>query len=142
MTPKDNGRYCLSCSKTVVDFTSMLPDEVQHFFIQNQNQNICGRFKKSQLDTLTIQIPSWILYAQMNYHKTFLLALFIAMGTTLFSCQDKKQKIDKVEVVQDDVPVEHISVGDPKITNSHDTLVPPPPPPPKVDHVKFKTKRK
>ena len=23
MTPKDNGRFCLSCSKTVVDFTSM-----------------------------------------------------------------------------------------------------------------------
>lgn len=34
----------------------------------------------------------------------FLLALFIAMGTTLFSCQDqngKKQKIDKVEIVND-----------------------------------------
>ena len=61
------------------------------------------------------------------------------MGTTLFSCQDKngnKQKIDKVEVIQDDAPVEHISVGDPKITILHDTLVPPPPPP-KVDHIKF-----
>ena len=140
MTPKENGRFCLSCSKTVVDFTSMLPDEVQHFFIQNQNKNICGRFKNSQLDTINIQIPSRILHNQTYYHKMFLLALFIAMGTTLFSCQDKngnKQKIDKVEVVQDDVPVEHISVGDPKITNSYDTIVPPPPPPPKVDQVKF-----
>ncbi len=103
MTPKDNGRFCLSCSKTVIDFTSMLPEEVQHFFIQNQNKNICGRFKKSQLDTITIQIPSHILYTQTHYHKMFLLALFVAMGTTLFSCQDKngnKQKIDKVEVVE------------------------------------------
>ena len=103
MTPKDNGRFCLSCSKTVIDFTSMLPEEVQHFFIQNQNKNICGRFKKSQLDTITIQIPSHILYTQTHYHKIFLLALFVAMGTTLFSCQDKngnKQKIDKVEVVE------------------------------------------
>lgn len=140
MTPKDNGRFCMSCSKTVVDFTSMLPNEVQHFFIQNQNQNICGRFRKSQLDSITIQIPNHVLYTQIHYPKMFLLALFIAMGTTLFSCQDKngnKQKIDKIEVVQDDVPVEHISVGDPKITNLHDTIVPPPPPPPKVDHIKF-----
>jgi hypothetical protein len=140
MRPKDNGRFCLSCSKTVVDFTTMLPDEVQHFFIQNQNKKICGRFNKSQLDTITIQIPSRVLYAQIHHHKMFLLALFIAMGTTLFSCQDKngnKQKIDKVEVVQDDTLVEHISVGDSKITNLQDTNVPPPPPPPKVDQVKF-----
>lgn len=102
MTPKDNGRYCMSCSKTVVDFTSMLPNEVQHFFIQNQNQNICGRFKNSQLETITIQIPSQVLYSQIHYHRIFLLALFITMGTTLFSCQDKdgnKNKIDKIEVV-------------------------------------------
>ncbi|MNQ87168.1 hypothetical protein D3C85_1023800 [compost metagenome] len=139
MTPNKNGRFCLSCSKTVVDFTSMLPNEVQHFFIQNQNKKICGRFKNSQLDTINIQIPSRILHNQTYYHKIFLLALFIAMGTTLFSCQDKngnKQKINKVEVVQDGVPVEHISVGDPKINNLHDTIVPPPPPP-KVDQVKF-----
>lgn len=140
MTPNESGRFCLSCSKTVVDFTAMLPHEIRHFFIQNQNNKVCGRFKKSQLDTITIQIPSRVLYSQIHHHKMFLLALFIAMGTTLFSCQDKngnKQKIDKIEVVQDDAPVEHISVGDPKITNLHDTIVPPPPPPPKVDQVKF-----
>lgn len=142
MTPKDNGRYCMSCSKTIVDFASMLPDAVQHFFIQNQNQNICGRFKNSQLGTINIQIPSRILHHQTYYHKIFLLALFIAMGTTLFSCQDKngnKQKIDKVEVVENDTLVDHISVGDisPSKSNSGHKVLPPPPPPPKVDHVKF-----
>jgi len=139
MQPKDNGRFCLSCSKTVVDFTTMLPDEVQHYFIQNQNTNICGRFKKSQLDAITIQIPSRILYTQTHYHKMFLLALFIAMGTTLFSCADKdgnKKKIDKVEIIQNDPTTEHISVGDTKISNSNAPLLPPPPPP-KTDQVKF-----
>lgn len=103
MTPSENGRFCLSCSKTVVDFTSMLPNEIQHFFIQNQNERICGRFKNSQLETIIIQIPSRVLYTQTNYHKMFLLALFVAMGTTLFSCQDKdgnKHKIDKIEIVE------------------------------------------
>ena len=55
MKPDENGRFCMSCS-TVVDFTAMLPDEIQHFFIQNEN--ICDRFKKSQLDSVTIQIPN------------------------------------------------------------------------------------
>ncbi|MHC0440050.1 hypothetical protein [Flavobacterium sp. 3-210] len=141
MTPKDNGRFCMSCSKTVVDFTSMLPDEIQHFFIQNQNNKICGRFRKSQLDSVNVQIPSRVLYAQTNYYKMFLLALFIAMGTTLFSCQNKegkKQKIDKVEVVTDTITKERVVVGDIKI-NPDDSLNNPlpPPPPPKVDQIKF-----
>lgn len=102
MKPKDNGRFCLSCSKTVVDFTAMLPDEIQHFFIQNHDNKICGRFKNEQLESIIIQIPSRILYTQTQYHKMFLLALFIAMGTTLFSCADKdgnKNRIDKIEIV-------------------------------------------
>ena len=136
MTPKDNGRFCLSCSKTVIDFTIMLPDEVQHFFIQNQSKNICGRFKKSQLDSITIQIPNQVLYTQMHYSKMFLLALFIAMGTTLFSCQDKngnKQKIDKVEVVEEIELENNITKG--KALRGKNEI--PPPPPPKVDQVKF-----
>jgi hypothetical protein len=101
MTPNDDGRFCGSCSKNVVDFTNMLPDEIQMYL--QQHNNVCGRFKNSQLDSLTIQIPNRVLYSQTHYHKMFLLALFIAMGTTLFSCADKngnKQKIDKVEVVE------------------------------------------
>jgi hypothetical protein len=140
MTPKENGRFCMSCSKTVVDFTSMLPEEVQHFFIQNKNEKICGRFRKSQLDTITIQIPSRVLYEQTHYYKMFLLALFITMGTTLFSCSDKngdKQKIDKVEVVENDTRVQNVTVGDiaPSKVGSQNRL--PPPPPPKIDQINF-----
>ncbi|MFB9078577.1 hypothetical protein ACFFLS_15240 [Flavobacterium procerum] len=121
MTPNENGRFCMNCSKTVVDFTSMLPEEIQHYFIQNQNEKICGRFRKSQLEIIQIQIPSQVLYSQTNYHKIFLLALFIAMGTTLFSCQDKdgnKKKIDTVEVVEDSVKTKIID----KNSSLKDTL--------------------
>ena len=144
MTPNGNGRFCMICSKTVVDFTSMLPEEIQHFFIQNQNQKICGRFKKSQLDTITIQIPSQVLYTQINYHKMFILALFVAMGTTLFSCKDtngNKQKIDTVEVVEEAELENNITKGK-TLRGKSET---PPPPLPKLDSVKFtkeKTQRK
>ncbi|MBF4514828.1 hypothetical protein IRZ71_00640 [Flavobacterium sp. ANB] len=141
MTPDENGRFCLSCSKAVVDFTAMLPNEIQHFFIQNQNKNVCGRFRKSQLDTITIQIPNRVLYTQTNYSKMFLLALFVAMGTTLFSCQDKegkKQKIDKVEVVKDTTTELVTLVGEvPLDPNDSVHAHVPPPPPPNVDQVKF-----
>ncbi|MBW1654401.1 hypothetical protein [Flavobacterium quisquiliarum] len=112
MTPNENGRFCLSCSKTVVDFTSMLPEEIQQYFISHKN--VCGRLKNEQLSEINIQIPSQILYGQVPYRKIFLLALFITMGNTLFSCQDKdgnKQKIDKVEVVEDAKPEQHVTTG-------------------------------
>ncbi|MCV2486132.1 energy transducer TonB [Flavobacterium sp. SH_e] len=102
MTSNGNGRFCMSCSKTVVDFASMLPEEIQQYIIKNQGSKICGRFKKSQLDSITIQIPNKVLYTQTHFHKMFLLALFIAMGTSLFSCADKegnKKKIEKIEIV-------------------------------------------
>ncbi|AWK07379.1 hypothetical protein HYN56_07895 [Flavobacterium crocinum] len=88
-----------------------------------------------------MQIPNRILHTQTNYYKIFLLALFVAMGTTLFSCQNKdgqKQKIDKVEVVKDSDANSHIAVGEPAIDEeSTKQAVVPPPPPPKTDQVKF-----
>ncbi|AYN05350.1 hypothetical protein [Flavobacterium sp. 140616W15] len=140
MIPAENGRFCLSCSKTVIDFTTMLPEEVQHFFMANQNKSVCGRFKNSQLENIIIQIPAKVLYKQTQYHRMFLLALFIAMGTTLFSCQDKngdKQKINKIEIVEDSSTKQSVMVGDIKVSGNESSQVPPPPPPPKVDHVKF-----
>ncbi len=139
MTPDETGRFCNSCSKSVVDFTEMLPIEIQEFFIKNEGQKVCGRFKKKQLDSIIIQIPNQVLLSQVHYHKMFLLALFITMGTTLFSCKQEngdKQKIDKVEVVKNISEVERILVGDTKF-NPNDSTHIPPPPPPKINQVKF-----
>jgi hypothetical protein len=141
MTPNETGRFCNSCSKSVVDFTQMLPDEIQDFFIKNKGQKICGRFHNKQLDSIVIQIPNQVLFSQIHYHKMFLLALFIAMGTTLFSCKQEngdKQKIEKVEVVKDTSEIEMISVGDVPVTKNGATHLPPPPPP-KIDQIKFVT---
>ena len=143
MTPNDNGRFCGSCSKNVVDFTNMMPDEIQMYF--QQHSNVCGRFKNSQLNSLTIQIPNRVLYSQTHYHKMFLLALFVAMGTSLFSCSDKngnKQKIDKIEVVEDTSEMNNITVGErlPPKSNPNDTLhhnITPPPPPTKIRQIRF-----
>jgi hypothetical protein len=118
----------------------MFPDEIRQYFIQNQNNNICGRFKKTQLDTITIQIPNRILYTQKHYHKMFLLALFITMGTTLFSCQDKdgnKKKIDNIQIIEDAPPTEHITVDVTLPPKNEVKQVIPTSLPPKVNQVKF-----
>lgn len=68
----------------------------------------------------------------------FLLALFVIMGTTLFSCADKngnKQKINKIEVIDDTIKEEHLTVGAilPSRHNPKNTVLASP----KEDQVKF-----
>ncbi|MBQ0735022.1 energy transducer TonB [Aquimarina celericrescens] len=103
MTPKEKGRFCNSCAKTVIDFTKMSSSQVQDFIHANQNTKMCGHFKRSQLDTIHLSIPIEVIKTKHSLKKSFLLALLIAMGTTLISCTNydgKKQKIKTVEITE------------------------------------------
>ncbi|MFA9213405.1 MAG: energy transducer TonB [Candidatus Methylacidiphilales bacterium] len=112
MTPNEQGRFCGSCQKTVVDFTDFSSEDIQHYFTKHYGQKVCGHFKKEQLAKINIQIPSAIFY-QISASRRFALALLIVFGTTLFSCTDNNGNsatIEKIEVV------------DSLVKNNHDTL--------------------
>ena len=47
MTPTEKGRHCALCKKTVFDFTSKINEQI--FKTIEQNKNLCGRFKTTQL---------------------------------------------------------------------------------------------
>ncbi|MDF2191813.1 carboxypeptidase-like regulatory domain-containing protein [Paraflavitalea sp. CAU 1676] len=49
MTPNEQGRHCLSCQKTVVDFTLMSDQEVLRY-ISTASTSVCGRFHDDQLN--------------------------------------------------------------------------------------------
>lgn len=103
MIPSDRGRFCNACTTQVVDFTNMSSDEIRDYL--SKNTNVCGRFKNEQLDSVIIQIPKSVIFSQVHFHKMFMLALLISMGTSLFSCQNSngtKQKIENVEVVEEE----------------------------------------
>lgn len=103
MTPNEKGRFCQSCSKTVVDFTKMNTNDVQEFIDNNKHKRICGHIKQNQLDTVNLQISVAVFDKRLNFQKLFLLALLLAMGTSLLSCSDDKgrsKKIESVEIVE------------------------------------------
>lgn len=106
MTPKEKGRFCQSCSKTVVDFTQKSQEEIEQYLSEYFGQRVCGRLRREQLDTITLEIPTTTFHQTLSYQKLFLLALLFVMGTTLFSCQNsngKKQKIEDVILI-DSIP--------------------------------------
>lgn len=50
MKPEEKGRFCESCSKTVVDFSSMSDFSIVSYLESNKHQSVCGRFGQDQLD--------------------------------------------------------------------------------------------
>lgn len=64
MRPEEQGRFCGSCQKTVVDFTTMSDRQIAEFF-KKPAGSTCGRFHNDQLNR-EIAIPRkripWVKY--------------------------------------------------------------------------------
>ncbi|MDQ6527573.1 hypothetical protein [Flavobacterium sp. LHD-85] len=50
MIPNENGSFCNSCMKNVIDLSKKSNSEVAKFIAENKNQSICARLKTTQLD--------------------------------------------------------------------------------------------
>jgi hypothetical protein len=65
MKPMEQGRFCGSCSKTVIDFSSMTDRQLFEFF-QNYSGGACGRFHNDQLNrNIVVEQPKrtgWFRY--------------------------------------------------------------------------------
>jgi hypothetical protein len=145
MTPDQKGRFCSACSKTVVDFTNLDNTEVQEYLSENKGSRICGRFTSEQLSPeFKLTVPQSVLYQKRSFHKAFLLALFVTMGTTLFSCKNfNNQTLGEVSIIEDSTSVQKdtaeqvYEVGEVAPDSFVKGKVLPPPPPPKKHEVKF-----
>lgn len=50
MLPEQQGRHCLACSKTVVDFTEWQADDILQYLKQKNTEKVCGRFNLNQVE--------------------------------------------------------------------------------------------
>jgi hypothetical protein len=91
MTPHEEGRFCYSCAKTVVDFSGMNDEEIKYFLFTRQEEKLCGRFRSEQIQRITIELPQHIFYMEMPFWKKFLVASLIAFSALLFSCDTRVQ---------------------------------------------------
>ena len=83
MIPAEQGRFCNSCQKAVVDFTGMSDAQLVAFFKKPSTGSICGRFDNVQLGR-NLTIPG----KRMPWLKYFLQLL---VPTFLFACKAKSQ---------------------------------------------------
>jgi hypothetical protein len=75
MNAADHGRFCQSCEKQVIDFSTMSDQQVIAFFKRPPSGSVCGRFHEQQLDRPLQErrrrIP-WLKY----FFQFFLPAMF------------------------------------------------------------------
>jgi len=68
-----NSRFCDSCTKSVMDFTSMSREEIIDYLAANKDKKVCGRFNQSQLD---YQFREALITIQRDYKKSPNRALY------------------------------------------------------------------
>ena len=98
MTPDANGKFCNSCSKSVIDFTNKTDTEIHAMMMDRKDEKVCGHFKKTQVNRpLSLTIPFHTLPRNLSPARAFAVALFIVFGTLLFSCTNEhNQKINEI----------------------------------------------
>ncbi|KUJ59852.1 hypothetical protein AR687_21110 [Flavobacteriaceae bacterium CRH] len=101
MTPTEKGKFCSSCQKNVIDFTKASDREIIQAY--NQNEDLCGRFRISQLDRNIIipkeKKPIWMIAAAS-------IIAFLGLGNQTARAQgkiiteqtDSKQFKDSIKV--------------------------------------------
>ncbi|MBL7744978.1 MAG: carboxypeptidase-like regulatory domain-containing protein, partial [Chitinophagaceae bacterium] len=93
MTAAEQGRFCASCQKQVVDFTGMSDAQLAAFFKRPSGGSTCGRFYADQLDR-SIEMPKkripWI-----KYFFQFALPAFLASAkaTAQGNIAEKKPEV-------------------------------------------------
>ncbi|RYZ28433.1 MAG: T9SS type A sorting domain-containing protein [Chitinophagaceae bacterium] len=84
MTQQDKGKFCASCQKTVVDFSTMSDRQIADFF-KKPARSVCGRFYSDQLER-TIEAPK----KRLPWVKYFFNVTWPAMMLFLKSCVEKQ----------------------------------------------------
>ncbi len=88
MTPNKQGAFCLSCEKTVVDFSKMNDEEIRNYLMTHLNDKVCGRFKNEQLQQAEKPSPLFHqILSRTFYGKFFMLTLLGLCASIICMCQ-------------------------------------------------------
>lgn len=92
MEAAEQGRFCLACSKTVVDFTAMSDKQLYDYF-QNYSGNTCGRLQNDQLNRNLVaeqqKSRGWFRYA-----LSALLPALLLTNRAVAQGEVKKEKVE------------------------------------------------
>jgi len=120
MTVSENGRFCQSCKKEVLDFTESSPDVI--WKAKQESKELCGRFSVEQIDPYflaEIRIPRNI--KNLAFWTSFFL---IVSARQSFAQSSQKVATEQYAVSSDTSIFQEKTVEIPSDTNSSDSEIP------------------
>jgi len=97
MNPVEKGRFCSSCAKKVIDFSSTEKENIVRF-LSESNGEVCGRVPVTMLDQ-----PVKLSDGDKQKLGRFVLALLLTFGSFLFaSAQSTPYVKGKMLIVEPD----------------------------------------
>lgn len=129
MTSTEQGRFCASCQKQVVDFSGMSDRQVLAFFRKPSTGSVCGRFYNDQLNR-DMEIPRKRI-PWLKYFFRFALPAFLASAKATAQRNAIVKGSDvvitpvetRIKLGEVSVPQEVTSISG-KVTNKNNAPVP------------------
>lgn len=99
MTPQEQGRFCDSCRKCVVDFTGFSDEELYNYMLAHRGEKVCGHFATWQLKR---KVDPPIKLSQ-KFYKWFIGLGIVIFLSELLSTTAKAQTPTAIEATTDSV---------------------------------------
>ena len=107
MSSTENGRHCISCNKTVIDFSNWEMEDIKNY-LKDKNKNVCGSFKSLQVKVERPRHHQFLVNAyfqtkktyKSSYLKSFLLCS-ILVCMFIVGCNNPTKKISSDPVPND-----------------------------------------
>ncbi|MGZ3866970.1 MAG: T9SS type A sorting domain-containing protein [Bacteroidia bacterium] len=104
MTPNQQGAFCHSCAKDVVDFSKKSLEEIKNFFSKPQSGRVCGRFEEKQLQELSVE-DFVARFTYWNFSKKFAAIFFMAFGLLMFAGNEAEAQYTSRYMMKGEVAV-------------------------------------
>ncbi|MDH7462042.1 carboxypeptidase-like regulatory domain-containing protein [Chitinophagaceae bacterium 26-R-25] len=105
MSTTDQGRFCQSCSKQVVDFSLLSDKQILEYF-SKQKGNTCGRFRDDQLDRpldnqqAKVKVSLWKWFVTVGFGFWFSNKAVSQTGKPQMKTESKTQTLDAAQDVE------------------------------------------
>src|SRR5690606_33211822 len=87
MLPEEKGRFCLSCQKSVYDYTKFSDNEIIETL--QTKSDICIKSTSKELEKLNLLLENKNKFRYLSFVRYSTIFFFLGIGTTSFS-QDQK----------------------------------------------------
>lgn len=88
MTPQEQGRFCDSCQKCVVDFTGFTDEQLHQYFRKHSGEKVCGRLQNWQLKRVVALPPE----PRNRFYRWFISLGFVVFLAELLGSEAKAQE--------------------------------------------------